>query len=579
MYVPISTHHSVESFGFKLNIGVDEYIDFLIKNRLRKAGFAVNGSAVFADTFVRRCIENSIEPLLGVTTFFDEIRVTLFARNWETFSKIFTDRSAESITAAADFLYCVILDGFDTKHINRVQAVFGDDVYIPIAPDVNEIENNRRLSLAELNDCKYVIAGPDNIETIPTETELRKSLSYLPSGVIERGFNNANEITAEYILPETPYPKHDRSLEDTVFELFDPASFKNPATYVSRIKEELRLIKKFNIEDYFLTVYEYVSIAKRNFLRLGPGRGSATCSLVAFILGITEVDPIKYNLSLDRFLSDDRDSLPDIDIDLAPEDRDTLINILYDRYGVYHHVVTVKADFKTAANVAAEILDIGTRGVYIDEEKIKQYPRWKELTDKYIGKIIRVSTHPSAFCITDKDIPLPIFVRRCAYSKLNKFDILSVEHLKKLRGSDYTFDSLETWNTINKPKKSMFQLSKKRACEIVTLLNPRSIESLADVMALTRLSTDLQDRFIENKKRRVHPIYDSVTKKTRGVVLYQDQILELCRRFGIENPRQYIKRPQDIPVPEIKDELKSLSGYMLCRGHAIAYAMTLYRTV
>ena len=125
----------------------------------------------------------------------------------------------------------------------------------------------------------------------------------------------------------------------------------------------------------------------------------------------------------------------------------------------------------------------------------------------------------------------------------------------------------------------MFQLSKKRAREIVTLLNPRSIESLADVIALIRLSTDLQDRFIENKKRRVHPIYDSVTKKTRGIVLYQDQILELCRRVGIENPRQYIKRPQDIPVPEIKDELKSLSGYTLCRGHAIAYAMTLYRTV
>ena len=550
MYIPLTVHRSNESIGFRSNIGIDEYIDFLKKNQIKKAGFAVNGSAVFADTFVRRCIENGIEPLLGVTTFFDEIRVTLFARNWETFSKIFTDRSAESITAAADFLYCVIVDPVDTKYINAVQSVFGDNVYIPIMPDINEIENNRRLSLAELNDCKYVIAGPDN-----------------------------NEITAEYILPEIPYPKHDRSLEDTVFELFDPASFKNPATYVSRIKEELRLIKKFNMEDYFLTVYEYVSIAKRNLLRLGPGRGSATCSLVAFILGITEVDPIKYNLSLDRFLSDDRDSLPDIDIDLAPEDRDTLINILYDQYGVYHHVVTVKADFKTAVNTAAEILDIGTHGVYIDEEKIKQYPRWKELTDKYIGKIIRVSTHPSAFCITDKDIPLPIFVRRCAYSKLNKFDILSVEHLKKLRGSDYTFDSPEVWDKINEPTKNMFQLSKKRARELVTLLNPRTIESLADVMALTRLSTDLQDRFIENKKRRVHPIYDSVTKKTRGVVLYQDQILELCRRFGVENPRQYIKRPQDIPVPEIKDELKSLSGYTLCRGHAIAYAMTLYRTV
>lgn len=579
MYIPLTIHRSNESIGFRSNIGIDEYIDFLKKNQIKKAGFAVNGSAVFADTFVRRCIENGTEPLLGITTFFDDIRVTLFARNWETFSKIFTDRSAESVTAAADFLYCVILDGFDTKYINAVQSVFGDNVYIPIAPDVNEIENNRRLSLAELNDCKYVIAGPNNIETIPTEIELRKSLSYLPSGVIERGFNNANEITADYVLPEIPYPKHDRSLEDTVFELFDPAAFRNPTAYVSRIKEELRLIKKFNMEDYFLTVYEYVSIAKRNFFRLGPGRGSATCSLVAFILGITEVDPIKYNLSLDRFLSDDRDGLPDIDIDLAPEDRDTLINILYDKYGMYHHVVTVKADFKMAANVAAEILDIGTHGVYIDEEKIKQYPRWKELTDKYIGKIIRVSTHPSAFCITDKDIPLPIFVRRCAYSKLNKFDILSVEHLKKLRGSDYTFDSLEAWNTINKPEKSMFQLSKKRAREIVTLLNPRSIESLADVMALIRLSTDLQDRFIENKKRRVHPIYDSVTKKTRGVVLYQDQILELCRRFGVENPRQYIKRPQDIPVPEIKDELKSLSGYTLCHGHAIAYAMTLYRTV
>ena len=98
--------------------------------------------------------------------------------------------------------------------------------------------------------------------------------------------------------------------------------------YYQRAEEELEVIKKTNFIDYFLLVNDYVSFAKNNDIKVGPGRGSAASSLIAYLLNITDIDPIKYDLIFERFLNTDRLSMPDIDIDFEDDKRELVINYL-----------------------------------------------------------------------------------------------------------------------------------------------------------------------------------------------------------------------------------------------------------
>ncbi len=111
---------------------------------------------------------------------------------------------------------------------------------------------------------------------------------------------------------------------------------KIPYEYLKRLQEELRVINKMGFNDYFLIVFDYVRFAKINKIIVGPGRGSAAGSLVAYVLGITNIDPIKYNLLFERFLNEERISLPDIDIDFQDDRRDEIVEYVIKKYGSSH---------------------------------------------------------------------------------------------------------------------------------------------------------------------------------------------------------------------------------------------------
>ena len=109
--------------------------------------------------------------------------------------------------------------------------------------------------------------------------------------------------------------------------------FISDERYTSRLEKELKVIKEMGFADYFLIVYDYVKFAKTHDILVGPGRGSAAGSLVAYVLGITNIDPIKYDLLFERFLNVERISMPDIDIDFQDNKRDEVVNYLKEKYG------------------------------------------------------------------------------------------------------------------------------------------------------------------------------------------------------------------------------------------------------
>ena len=106
-----------------------------------------------------------------------------------------------------------------------------------------------------------------------------------------------------------------------------------PKNYLERLEYELNIILKMHFEDYFLVVYDYIKYAKQNGILVGPGRGSAAGSLVSYCLGITDVDPIKYNLLFERFLNPERITMPDIDTDFPDNRRDEVISYVKEKYG------------------------------------------------------------------------------------------------------------------------------------------------------------------------------------------------------------------------------------------------------
>ncbi len=148
----------------------------------------------------------------------------------------------------------------------------------------------------------------------------------------------------QYMLPAFKLPRNttaEETLEKLALEgLRRKVSDPPPENYLKRLHYELDVIKKMGFASYFLIVWDFIDYAKRKRIPVGPGRGSAAGSLVAYCLGITEIDPIRYNLLFERFLNPDRISMPDIDIDFCKERRDEVLEYVRQKYG-HDHVANI----------------------------------------------------------------------------------------------------------------------------------------------------------------------------------------------------------------------------------------------
>src|SRR5699024_7791343 len=142
--------------------------------------------------------------------------------------------------------------------------------------------------------------------------------------------------SVSHTLPKFNNPEGSSSkdyLWQLLMERFEAGDFRNRNEYMERLKYEYGIITGMGFEDYFLIVQDLVNHAKSNGIYVGPGRGSSSASLVSYLLGITEVDPLEYNLLFERFLNPERVSMPDIDIDFEDSRRDEVVEYLIEKYG------------------------------------------------------------------------------------------------------------------------------------------------------------------------------------------------------------------------------------------------------
>ncbi|HXX56665.1 MAG TPA: DNA polymerase III subunit alpha [Thermodesulfovibrionales bacterium] len=369
-----------------------------------------------------------------------------------------------------------------------------------------------------------------------------------------------------------------------------------PEAYKKRLITELEIINRMKYASYFLIVWDFISFAKKRGIPVGPGRGSAAGSLVAYCLGITEIDPIKYNLLFERFLNPERVSMPDIDVDFCKDRRGEVISYVSNKYGDDH--VAQIITFGTMAAKAA-IRDVGrgldmpyaevdriakiipnTLNITIDEA-LKSEPQLRELYDgdqkvrdlidiakRLEGLCRHASTHAAGVVVSPEPLTeyAPLYRNPADGTITTQFDMGAVESIgllkfdflglktltvlertleyikangRELSLPDIPFDDQETYSLLSSGQTTgVFQLESEGMRDILRRMQPNRFEDLIALVALYRPGPmGWIDDFIKRKKGEAKVSYEmpqlrEILDETYGIILYQEQVMMIANKIA-----------------------------------------------
>ncbi len=530
------------------------------------------------------------------------------------------------------------------KYAVLLKEAFGEDFYIELQNHNTEDEEEVLYSLCELaeelsiptvatNDVHYIRRGdadtqavlmcvqtntvitngrPIGFETnefyIKSEEEMKRIFFRIPEALentekIAEKCNFDFDFSKLYLPTFTPPDglSAGEYLKTLAYNGYKEKCEKGIITpngdeYTERIDYELSVIDQMGFSEYFLIVSDYVLYAKNNGISVGPGRGSGAGSLVAYLIGITDIDSITYGLMFERFLNPERVSMPDIDVDFADDRRHLVIEYLTQKYGrdhvcqiITYNTLAAKAavrdcgralgmsysEVDTVARLIPQRLKItikdalessegeGLLKLYNSDEKVR------ELLDTAMsieGMPRNISTHAAGVVITkdtvDSYVPLAVNgdvvltqYDMDAVSKLGlvKFDLLGIKYLTiidntvdQIRKEDSNFDIYtipadcdDVYKMITAgDSEGLFQLESAGMRKLLTQLKPRCIEDIIAAIALYRPGPmDSIPKYLENRANPEKisyptPLLENILDITNGVVVYQEQVMEIFRTLA-----------------------------------------------
>lgn len=364
---------------------------------------------------------------------------------------------------------------------------------------------------------------------------------------------------------------------------------------IHRLEYELSVISQMGYVDYFLIVWDFIKYAREQGIMVGPGRGSAAGSIVSYALGITSIDPLKYNLLFERFLNPERISMPDIDIDFCYERRQEVIDYVIRKYGKDR--VSQIITFGTMA-ARAVIRDVGRAldisygdvdaiakmipfqiGMNIDKalemnQELKKRYETDEETQVLIdtartleGLPRHASTHAAGVVISkepiveyvplqlnDNSVTTQVTAVPLEELGLLKMDFLGLRtltvirdavdlaeqvHGKKIDIQQIDFDDKDVYKMIGDGRTAgVFQLESAGMTQFMKDLQPNSLEDIIAGISLYRPGPmDQIPRYIRNKNnpkliKYHHPMLESILDVTYGCMVYQEQVMQIVRELG-----------------------------------------------
>lgn len=474
----------------------------------------------------------------------------------------------------------------DTHYVNKEDAD-AHDVLLAIQTR-NTIYDTKRMTLKEFD------------LSLRSGEEMMKEFKDIPEAVentlkIAEKCDVIIELEKDR-LPNFPLPEGETSesfLRRKIKENIDDKYQDITQEIKERVEYELDVITKLGFANYFLIVHDIVSWSKNRGIVVGPGRGSAAGSIVSYILGITNVDPIKYDLLFERFLNPERNEMPDIDIDFADVRRDEVIAYTREKYG-FKHVAQIITFGKMLARAA--IRDVGRAlglsygicdkmaklipfNTSIEEalenvEEMKAEYESNEDIKKLIDYAIKlegVARHASVHAcgVVISPAPLTNFIPlqlapQGDNTVITQFEMKAVEDLGLLKmdflglrnltiieealqlikedhGKDIDIESIDlddekTYKLLQSGKSvGVFQLEANHMRPILKDLKPTEFEDIVALISLNRpgpieyIPTYIKRNFGKEKPTYLHPKLEPILSTTYGIGIYQEQMMRIAR--------------------------------------------------
>lgn len=429
---------------------------------------------------------------------------------------------------------------------------------------------------------------------VKSEEEMKHLFSQTPDAIL-----NTEKIAqrcqveftfGQYHLPKYTPPESNSSLQFLTKLCLTGLKKRYPTSWESlqdKMNYELHTIHTMGFVDYFLIVWDFIHYAKQNDIPVGPGRGSAAGSLIAYCLEITEIDPIKHNLLFERFLNPERITMPDIDIDFCMERRQEVIDYVTQKYG--REKVAQIITFGTMAAKAAilgvgKVLDfsssslnkitkiIGTNPTIEEallqvadlQQMYNQNPKIKKLIDtarKLEGLPHHISVHAAGLVIcpqsVDSYVPLAIssdrnLITQYTMTTLEELGLLKVDFLglRTLTVIHKSLNSIHNDNVsfafdYNDPEvyqfigtgqtEGIFQLESKGMQKFMQELKPKNLEDIIAGISLYRPGPiDFIPKYIKGKNNPNKITYvckelQPILKDTYGCIIYQEQVMQIVQ--------------------------------------------------
>jgi DNA polymerase III subunit alpha len=437
----------------------------------------------------------------------------------------------------------------------------------------------------------HYFLNPKEIEDIQLDS-IKNTLKISDLCRVELNFD-------QFHLPKFKTP-HNLSSEDYLKQLCLKGLEKRlngreiPPQYLERLKYELTVISQMNFNDYFLIVYDYVKYAKQHQILVGPGRGSAAGSLVSYVLGITNVDPIAYDLLFERFLNPERISMPDIDLDFEDTRRDEVIRYVQKTYGRFNmaHIIAfgtfaAKSSVREVAKVMgisdARINEISSHinGFMSINDNIKQNVNLQHLIDEYrdIKHLFEIAcniegiprnttTHAAGIVMSEAPLTEVTALQKGLNDILQsqyeakdlealgliKMDFLGLRNLgmlgdilqfieesthKRIDLNMIPLDDPRTFRLIARGETTgIFQLESDGMRQVLRDIKVSQFEDIVAVNALYRPGPmDQINTFIARKNgienvEYLHPDLIPILEPTYGIIVYQEQIMQIAQKIA-----------------------------------------------
>ncbi len=589
----------------------------------------------------------NIKPLIGLEIKIENITLYLYAKNYQGYQvllKLNTKKEKEEITLEELIEkkenLNIILPYFEIENYKKLAEKL-EKIYIGYTKEIEK--NNANILTENLVFCPNIKAFTkketeylplleaidlnESIKLIEKKDLSKNSMEYAVKE--EKFLDKTEEFVAscnvEILKKENYIPTYlkEGSSEEFLVALAKKGLQKRlknerKEKYIKRLNYELSVIQNMGFVNYFLIVYDYVKYAKQNKILVGVGRGSAVGSLVSYCLGITDVDPLEYNLLFERFLNPERITMPDIDIDFEETRRDEVINYVKEKYGkenVANIMTFGTLKSKLALRSVGKSLEINqaiidafvnkidikkTLQENLQNKEILYYVEQNEDIKKMMLNSLKIeglkkhiSTHAAGVVISSVplDTVIPIHFNNgdlltgvtMNYLEdlgLLKMDFLSISNLTIIRSvleliEENTNQKLDI-NKIDLNDQSVldlftnantigiFQFESEGMKSFLRKLKPTKFLDLVAAMALYRPGPmDNIDTYIKRKEGKekieyLHPDLKDILEETYGIIVYQEQIMQILVLIGgfSFSEADIIRRAMSKKKKEIIEEYK-----------------------